>query len=88
MTAAQTIKTPVMVLPPRRGSPDPLSDMHLLARRLRRISLGEVVAGESLLPRIGCYSAQPRMSSLSSCGMVRLGEVKGKAGYVVSCSRV
>ena len=53
MTAAQTIKTPVMVLPPRRGSPDPLSDMHLLARRLRRISLGEVVAGEWLFTRTG-----------------------------------
>ena len=45
MTAAQTIKTPVMVLPPRRGAADPLADMDVLARRLRRISLGEVVAG-------------------------------------------
>ena len=47
MTAAQTIKTPVMVLPPRRGAADPLADLHDLARRLRRISLGEVVTGES-----------------------------------------
>ena len=45
MTAAQTIKTPVMVLPPQPGSAEPLADMHVLARRLRRISLGEIVAG-------------------------------------------
>ena len=47
MTAAQTIKTPVMVLPPRRSAADPLADMHVLARRLRRVSLGEVVAGDN-----------------------------------------
>ena len=51
MTAAQTIKTPVMVLPPRRGCADPLADMQALARRLRRISLGEIVTGVPCVPR-------------------------------------
>ncbi len=63
MTAAQTIKTPVMVLPPRRGSPDPLADMQVLARRLRRISLGEIVAGGyrgvTRASASGCASCHP-----------------------------
>ena len=58
MTAAQTIKTPVMVLPPRRGSADPLADMQVLARRLRRISLGEIVTGTRSIPRARRFRQQ------------------------------
>lgn len=45
MTAAKKIKTPVMVLPPLADSADPASDMRALATRLRRLSLGDVLAG-------------------------------------------
>lgn len=45
MTAAQKIKTPVMVLPPLASSLEPAADMRALATRLRRLSLGDVLAG-------------------------------------------
>ena len=49
MTAAKKIKTPVMVLPPLAHSRDPAADMRVLATRLRRLSLGDVLAGSDVI---------------------------------------
>lgn len=65
MTAAQKIKTPVMVLPPLPGSRQPAADMRALATRLRRLSLADVLAGVTATS--ACMLGLPQRSKIAVC---------------------